>query len=280
MPSRLNNSRVPRGPVEAELVFYKDPADGSAPYNYVEEPPEGQPRRNYSEARHQVSLSDIRGEEDKYTLDRDAFQVLQGIPSKTTYETYNSDDAVQQIYYPEVEKLLLEKVPGAHKIIIFDHTIRRTDPKASRHPVQQAHGDQTKWSAAQRVRRHVADPEEAEKLLRGRYRIINVWRPINGAVESFPLAFASAATLDDTDFAKIEHRYPHFSGEIMGVKYNPKSEWKYCSGLEDDERLLLKCSDTAEGVGERVPHTAFVDPRSPPNAKGRESIEVRTIVFG
>ncbi|KAE8139126.1 hypothetical protein BDV38DRAFT_242808 [Aspergillus pseudotamarii] len=280
MSAQANNPRVPRGPVEAEIVFYKDPVDGSAPFNYVEEPPEGQPQRNYSEALHKVHITDIRGQEDQFTLDRDAFQVLQDIPSQTTYETFNSEDAIKQLYYPEVEKLLLDKVPGAHKIIIFDHTIRRADPKASRQPVRQAHGDQTRWSAAQRVRRHVTDPEEAETLLRGRYRIINVWRPINGAVESFPLAFASAATLGDTDFAKIEHRYPHFSGEIMGVRHNPNAEWKYLSGVDDDERLLLKCSDTEEGMAERVPHTAFVDPRTVPDAKGRESIEVRTIVFG
>jgi hypothetical protein len=246
----------------------------------VEEPPEGQERRNYGDDLQKVTISDIRGQEDQFTLDRDAFQVLHGIPSQTTYETFNSEEAIQQIYYPEVEKLLREKVPGVQKVIIFDHTIRRTDPNASRHPVQLVHGDQTKWSAAQRVRRHVTDPEEAEKLLRGRYRIINVWRPINGVVESLPLALGSAASLDKTDFVEVEHRYPHFKGEIMGVKHNPKTEWKYCSGLDDDERLLLKCSDTEEGVAERVPHTAFVDPRSPPDAKGRESIEVRTIVFG
>ncbi|KNG86409.1 putative methyltransferase [Aspergillus nomiae NRRL 13137] len=280
MSSQANNPRVPRGPVEAEIVFFKDPADGSAPFNYVEEPPEGQPQRNYSDVSHKVQIADIRGQEDQFTLDHDAFQVLQGIPSQTTYETFNSDEAVKQLYYPEVEKLLLEKIPGAHKIIIFDHTIRRADPNASRQPVQRAHGDQTRWSAAQRVRRHVTDPEEAEKLLQGRYRIINVWRPINGAVESFPLAFAKAGSLGDTDFAKIEHRYPHFSGEIMGVRYNPNAEWKYLSGVDDNERLLLKCSDTEEGMAERVPHTAFVDPRTAPDAKARESIEVRTIVFG
>jgi hypothetical protein len=29
-----------------------------------------------------------------------------------------------------------------------------------------------------------------------------------------------------------------------------------------------------------VPHTAFVDPRTPKGAKGRESIEVRALVYG
>ncbi|ODH44986.1 hypothetical protein ACO22_00537 [Paracoccidioides brasiliensis] len=47
--------------------------------------------------------------------------------------------------------------------------------------------------------------------------------------------------------------------------------------MANDERLLLKCSDSKDVKGKRVPHTAFVDPRTPPGAPGRERIEVRTL---
>ncbi|KAK9494193.1 putative methyltransferase [Lipomyces doorenjongii] len=270
------------GPVEAVLIFYDAPADGAAPFNYVEERPEGQPQRNYEMTTMVVvAISDIRGQEDQISLDRDAFRVLRGINSQTTYETFNSDEEIRQVYYPEVENLLLQQVPGAHTIILFDHTIRRVESNAARQPVNQAHANQTTRSAELRLRRHIADQgKEADELLRGRYRIINVWRPINGTVESSPLAFASATTTSDVDFVAIEQRYPDFNGEIMGVKYNPAMEWKYCSGLENNERVLLKCSDTQAGVVSRVAHSAFVDPRTAVNAKGRESIEVRALVFG
>lgn len=266
--------------VRAELVFYKAPADNTNPFNYVETPPTGMPVRNYSSDLRNVTISDIRGQEDRFALDRDAFQTVAGIESSTTYDTFNSDDDIKRVYYPEVEELLLERIPGAHTIIIFDHTIRRANPEAARQPVNQAHADQTKRSAELRVHRHGKDTEYADRLLRGRYRIINVWRPINGVVESSPLAFASATTTDESDFVTIEHRYPTFNGEIMGVKYNPKTEWKYCHGVDDDERILLKCFDNREGVATRVAHTAFVDPNTPSNAKSRESIEVRAMVFG
>lgn len=271
---------VPRGPAEAELVFYVPPADGSVPFNYVEKPPEGQPERNYGEATHKVHLTDVRGHESEYNLDKDAFQVFQNVPSATTYETWNSDEAIQKIYYPEVEKILLDNVPGAHRIIIFDHTIRRQNPNAPRQPVNRAHVDQTPRAAEDRVRLHVEDPKEADELLKGRYRIINVWRPLNGAVQASPLAFASSDSVDQNDLVGIEHRYPHRTGETMGVKHNPNQNWLYWSGMDNDERLFLKCSDTKEGVAARVPHSAFDDPRTPPGAKPRESIEVRALVFG
>lgn len=272
---------IPRGPVETEISFFEHPADGSAPYNYVEEPPSGVPRTNFERKPHKVVVDDIRGHEAEYNLDKDAFQVYSGVSSAATYDTFSDDEAVKRVYYPEVERFLLDNVAGAHKVILFDHTIRRQDPKANRQPVNAAHSDQTDRATEWRVRLHVGDEQEAERLLKGRYRIINVWRPINGAVQAAPLAIASAASVDDDkDLVPIEHRYPTRTGETMGVVYNPKVQWKYWSGIDNDERILLKCSDNQPGVGKRCPHTAFVDPRTPQGAKARESIEVRALVFG
>ncbi|KAL2833901.1 hypothetical protein BDW59DRAFT_138258 [Aspergillus cavernicola] len=268
----------PNGPVSVQIKFLDPPKDGSVPYALV--PATGPPQENYAAIGHQVSLNDIRGHESEYHLDKDAFEPLQNIPSTMSYEMWESDETVKTTYYSEVEDLILKNVPGAHKVAIFDHTIRRHNPNADRQPVFFAHVDQTPYAAELRVRQSITDPEEAEKLLAGRYRIINVWRPLNGKVEAMPLAFASAASVGPDDLSKIERRYPHYTGETMGVKYNPNQQWFYWSGVDDDERILIKCSDTQEGAAKRVPHSAFEDHRSPPDAKPRESIEVRAIVFG
>lgn len=284
--TNLNTSSyIPRGPTAAELTFYAPPPDGSAPFNYVETPPAGQPPRNYLEITQQVSLNDIRGDEQSYNLDKDAFQALSNITTKTTYSTFDSDAAVRETYYPEVESLLLSSIPGAHKIVLFDHTIRRQTPGAPRQPVTRAHVDQTPRAAADRVRLHIPDVAEAEKLLAGRYRIVNVWRPLTvEPVQSAPLAFASAESVNADDLVPIQHRYPNRTGETMGVKFNPGQKWNYWSGMTGDERLLLKCSDSkglgGAEVGQWVPHTAFWDSRTPEGARGRESIEVRALVFG
>ncbi|KAL4915415.1 hypothetical protein BDW62DRAFT_125216 [Aspergillus aurantiobrunneus] len=266
------------GPVSVELCFLDPPSDGSIPHAVV--PSSGPPQENYSSVAHQVTLKDIRGHEQEYNLDKDAFAALQNVPSAMTYQSWDSDETVKTAYYAEVEDVILKHVPGAHKVVIFDHTIRRYNPEADRQPVIFAHVDQTPRAAELRVREHVKDPEEAEKLLRGRCRIINVWRPLNGKVESMPLAFATAASVALSDLSTIERRYPHYTGETMGVKYNANQQWLYWSGIDDDERILIKCADTREDVARRVPHSAFRDPRSGADAKPRESIEVRALVFG
>lgn len=287
---------IPRGPVDAELTFFAPSADGSAPFNYVETPPPGQPQRNYGEEPHTVRIADIRGQEDTHSLDSSAFEALKAadVPrSQTTYATFDNDNAIKETYYPEVEQLLLSRVPGAHRIVIFDHTIRRSAPNAARAPVTRVHIDQTPRSTEQRVRYHLSSDEEAEEALRGRYRIINVWRALvpdadrGRRVNANPLALAASPSVPESDLVGIEHRYPHRTGETAGVKYRlsetgeQTQAWYYWSGMSADERLLLKCADSETGVaGRRAPHTAFVDPRTPEDAPGRESIEVRALVFG
>lgn len=273
-------SYIPRGPVTASLNFFRAPDDGSAPHNWVEKPTDGTPQRNFGETVVDVTMNDVRSHEQDFHLDKDAFQGLTNISSQMAYADWADDSKVTSIYYPEVEHLLLTHVPGAHKVTLFDHTIRRSHPSAPRAPVTRVHVDQTARSTEWRVNLH--DPSDADTLLQGRYRIINVWRPLNGPVQAHPLGFASATTVNDEDLIPVEHRYPHRTGETAAVQYNDAQKFYYWSGMENDERLLLKCFDSEdkEGVGRRVPHTAFVDPRTPEGAMGRESIEVRALVYG
>ncbi|KAI0799919.1 hypothetical protein GGR55DRAFT_692557 [Xylaria sp. FL0064] len=283
MPSAI--SSVPSGTVTAKLNFSRPPPDGQVAFNYVDAPPAGEPQHNVEKHWQEVTIEDVRGRESEFNLDRDAFQIIQNVPESKETE-FVDDASIKANYYPEVEKLLLDNIPGSNRIFLFDHTIRRADPKANRKAVQSVHIDQTAYSAEKRVRSHMGD--DAEKLLQGRYRIVNVWRPLNKKpLESMPLGFASSSTLDQKDVIPVEHRYPHgYVGQTAAIAYNPSQKWYYLSGMVGSERLLLECFDSEslkEGStvdGGRVAHTAFEHPLSPPDAEGRESIEVRAIVFG
>lgn len=281
-------SKVPRGPVTAKINYYEPPADGATPFNHVDTPPAGLPQRNFTAVAVDTHIDDIRGREDHYNLDRDAFAVIRGVPDSAERD-FVDDDSIRKNYYPEVEALLLRHIPGSNRIVFFDHTVRRAAPGAARAPVAQAHIDQTAASAVLRVRRHLP-ADDAERVLRDgtRYRIVNVWRPLNKKpVESFPLAFASSHAVRDDDVVPVEHRYANgYTGFTAGIRPHPDQQWHYLSGMTGDERLLLECFDSEalrEGsgvLGGRLPHTAFEDPRTHPEAEGRESIEVRALVFG
>ncbi|KAJ4861758.1 hypothetical protein N5P37_002567 [Trichoderma harzianum] len=272
---------IPKHDVNTILNFFKDNEDGSPPApTYVGKP---ETYTNRPIASHQVTIHDVAGEEDKYTLDKSGFQFHR---HTSIEKDFLDDDQIKAKYYPETEQLLKD-VTGASKIFIFDHTIRRHNPDdtttsansdaALRGPVQRVHIDQSYTAAASRVPFHL--PEEAEELSKGRVQIINVWRPIK-QVQRDPLAVAEAESVVEEDLVPIGLIYPNRNGETLSVRYNEGHRWFYKSGLTPEEVLLIKCFDSkTDGRARRVPHTAFSDSTSPASAPTRESIEVRALVF-
>lgn len=173
---------------------------------------------------------------------------------------------------------------GASRIFIFDHTIRRAqkdmrDPSQPlRGPVNRVHIDQSYSAAKSRVPHHL--PEIADELLKTRYQIINVWRPIKPIYRD-PLAVAKANSVPDTDLVPVSLIYPNRKGQTLTVRPNPKHEWFYAYGQTPEEVMLIKCFDSKlDGRARRVPHTAFVNERTTGDEfPARESIEVRCLVF-
>jgi len=110
--------------------------------------------------------------------------------------------------------------------------------------------------------------------------VVNVWRPIGGPVEEFPLAVCDARSIARDDWVPTDLVYPGRLGEVYSVRYNPAHRWYYYPSMRPDEALLIKTYDSAEdGRARFSAHTAFVDPTTPPTAAPRESIEVRALVF-
>lgn len=286
--------------VQTTLNFFKDHADGSPPTpNYVQRP---QSYYNQPTETIPVTIHDVSGHELDYTLDGNGFQYYY---HDSAEKDFLDDEQIKRVYYPETEQLLKDAyVPpplhhtdlreqeanknstGASKIFIFDHTIRRA-PKDSRTaapatpeaplrgPVQRVHIDQSYIAAKNRVTHHLPSSPE---LLKGRYQIINVWRPIKPIFKD-PLAVADAHSVPDSDLVGIKLIYPDREGETFGVRANPGFKWFYRYGQTPGLVTLIKCFDSkVDGRARRVPHSAFVNPETE-GEESRESIEVRALVF-
>jgi hypothetical protein len=224
----------------------------------------------------QVEIRDGRGE--TFLLDVHGFAV---VPHATRVVDFLRDD-LKASYYPEVADLI-QRVSGARRVVVFDHTLRSGDEgereaKLLREPVLQAHNDYTEWSGPNRVRELL--PEEAERLLAGRFAIIQVWRAINQPIQSNPLAIADARSVAPGDLLVAERRYPHRVGQTYRLKYNPAHRWYYFPRMRRDEALVFKVYDSEkDGRARFTPHTSFADPSTPPGAPPRQSIEARALAF-
>jgi hypothetical protein len=269
--------RLPR--VEG-ILYYLAPMS-ERPMNLAYDPPPGVPRSNGAPEPHLMTIYDSRPVADKLSLDVEGLAV---VTHRSAVNNFYDEDELRQVYYPEAERLLAD-VTGASRVVVFDHTIRRRvaggidrAPGTPRQPVTAVHNDYTVKSGPERVRDLMG--EEAEELLRRRFEIVNVWRPIRGPLRDAPLAICDAASVAFTDFVPSDLVYRDRTGEIYRVRYNPAHRWFYVPEMRTDEAVLIKCYDSAEdGTARFTAHSAFDDPTAPADILPRESIELRTLVF-
>lgn len=87
-------------------------------------------------------------------------------------------------------------------------------------------------------------------------------------VDSFPEGDALTAPVEGEDQMIAASIFRH----------RPDHRWWYFSNMDRDDVLLFKFYDSDHSVTWRCPHTAFHD-TSLPNAKIRESIEVRAVAY-
>ena len=219
------------------------------------------------------------GRDRDFALERDGFRFVR---HDTKVADFFDQDDIKRVYYPEMEALIKAE-SGAKRVVVFDHTLRTADDELReaqkiREVVRRVHNDYTEWSGPQRLREIL--PDEAEELLKRRFAIIQVWRPIRHPVETDPLAICDARSVSFDDFVISERRYPNRVGQTYVVIYNPKHHWYWFPRMRRDEALVFKVYDSEkDGRARWTAHTAFPDPLSPPNARPRESIEIRTLAF-
>ena len=117
-------------------------------------------------------------------------------------------------------------------------------------------------------------PDEADDLLRGRFAIIQVWRPIRHPVETHPLGIADARSVDAKDFIISERIYPNRVGQTYAVGLQSQrtigtgsracgATRRWCSRYSISAR-------TAAPAGPRTPRST-IRPRRPTHARARAS---------
>jgi len=227
-----------------------------------------------------VRLHDGRALRDTFDLEVSGFEFVDHV---SKMKNWFDENEIASVYYPECVELI-KKVSGASRVHVFDHTLRSGDEEERntrliREPVMSVHNDYTEWSGPQRVRDLL--PLEAEALLKKRFAVIQVWRPISTwPVQRNPLAIADARSLDMKDLIAAERRYPDRVGETYQIKYNPDHYWYYFPLMRREEALVFKVYDSKkDGRARFTAHSSFDNPAAPADAPPRQSIEIRTIAF-
>jgi hypothetical protein len=263
--------------VQTTLNYWDDPGDGSKPTPiYIGK---GRITNERPHLAHDVVVTDVSGDETKYTLDSHGFQYC---PHKSIEQDYLDEHQIQNVYYEECRKLIKD-ITGASRVHIFNHKVRRGPTQwhhlglknlANRGPVTKTHVDQSYYGAELRLKWEF--PKEAEKLKENRYQIINIWRPIKTILKD-PIAVADFQSVPDNDLVGAEMTEDDFKGESWVVRHNPDHQWYYKYRMTPQDVLLIKCFDSSTDVARRSLHSAFEDPAHV-HEESRQSIEVRCLI--
>ena len=261
---------------------------------YFLEPPSGMPEENMRYDNLTVAIRNARSSNPPASIDREGFEL---VTHHTAVSDLHDQAAILSVYYREVEQLV-KQATAASAVVAFDWNIRSSVvrgnesgvvvnevdeeeayvPEQVQPPVRSAHNDYTDLSGPQRVRDVMGD-SEARELLKHRFAIINVWKPINGPVLQVPLAVCDARTISPGELVDTDLVYADRTGEISMLTYNPNQRWYYVPEMRTEEAMLLKCYDSEHNRVRFTAHSAFDDPTSAVDAPPRESIEIRTLVF-
>jgi hypothetical protein len=212
---------------------------------------------------------------------------------------------VERVFYPEIEKLLLEFFPDATDALVYNHDVfdkdyagDRTEDQDNKNPGVNAryatlvHNDLNDNSGRVRCRelltknlrnfgreQHCTE-EEADAKMSRRFVSINLAKPME-TVEQFPFILCAWPSFADQAYITNYRIYDDRVGETTRFTYRAEHEWYWFPQQKPNEVSMLKCYDsvTDGSVSRYSFHTACIDPTAPEDARNRKNVVVRAFVF-
>ena len=220
-------------------------------------------------------------------------------------ENFYDAAEVERVYYPEIEKLLLEFFPDATDALVYNHDVfdmdyagDRTEDQDAKNPgvnteyVNLVHNDLNDNSGRVRCRellttnlrnfgraQHYTEAEAEAKMSR-RFMSINLAKPME-TVGQYPFVLCAWPSFADQPYINNYRVYDDRVGETTRFTYRPDHEWYWIPQQTPTEVSMLKCYDsvTDGSVSRWSFHTACIDPTAPADAPCRKNVVVRSYVF-
>ena len=212
---------------------------------------------------------------------------------------------VERVFYPEIEKLLLQLFPDATDALVYNHDVfdkdyqgDRTEDQDNKNPGVNAnyanivHNDLNDNSGRVRCRELLTKNlrnfgrqqhytgEQADAKMSRRFVSINLAKPME-TVGQNPFVLCAWPSFADQPYINNYRVYDDRVGETTRFTYRPDHEWYWLPQQKPTEVSMLKCYDsvTDGSVSRWSFHTACVDPTAPDDALCRKNVVVRSYIF-
>ena len=220
-------------------------------------------------------------------------------------ENFYDAAEVERVFYPEMEKLLLEFFPDATDALVYNHNAfdkdyegDRTEDQDNKNPGVSAdysnvvHNDLNDNSGRVRCRelltknlrnfgreQHYTESQADAKMSR-RFMSVNLAKPME-TVRQYPFVLCAWPSFADQPYITDYRIYDDRVGETTRFTCRPDHEWYWLPEQTPTEVSMLKCYDsvTDGSVSRWSFHTACIDPTAPDDAPSRKNVVVRAYVF-
>ena len=220
-------------------------------------------------------------------------------------ENFYDAAEVERVFYPEIEKLLLEFFPDSTDALVYNHDVfdkdyegDRTEDQDNKNPGVNAnyanlvHNDLNDNSGRVRCRelltknlrnfgrkQHYTEGQADAKMSR-RFMSINLAKPME-TVRQNPFVLCAWPSFADQPYITNYRIYDDRVGETTRFTYRPDHDWYWFPAQKPTEVSMLKCYDSIiDGSVSRWSfHTACIDPTAPDDAPCRKNVVVRSYVF-
>jgi hypothetical protein len=220
-------------------------------------------------------------------------------------ENFYDAAEVERVFYPEMEKLLLDFFPGATDALVFNHDVfdkdyqgDRTEDQDNKNPgvngnyANLVHNDLNDNSGRVRCRelltknlrnfgreQNFTDAEADAKMSR-RFMSINLAKPME-TVRQFPFVLCAWPSFADQPYVNNYRVYDDRVGETTRFTHRADHDWYWLPAQTPTEVSMLKCYDsvTDGSVSRWSFHTACIDPTVAEDAPCRKNVVVRSYVF-
>lgn len=296
------------------LYYYLEVKDGGIVQTY----PGTAFEKRRKHVPHEMHIHDLRPIRQDFTLDKAGFELINHV---TKVKDFTDDDHVKEVYYPEITEIV-KRVTGGDHVHIISHMCRRATTKEALgdaakkddmdfvtvvNPARFVHVDQSYRGSEQILYLNLPE-EEADRLIKKRWAIVNIWQPFAKKVTRDPLAFCDYRSLDEKDlrtvvanlpppgagqYANVSKNMAHkpryeynLNGEkapryeVANLAYNPGQKWYYASEMTPEEAWVFKIFDSKkDGRARCAVHSSFPLVGQDEEGEARTSVEARCFVF-
>ncbi|KAI8949996.1 putative CmcJ-like methyltransferase [Xylaria longipes] len=218
---------------------------------------------------------------------RDVFDInLNGFcidTNLTLEEALERPEEAELEYQAELELILHKHFPEYTRFEGLDFVVRRRHPDYPSEKVQLvnyqqpatvAHSDYTPEGAIEQLKGSF--PGQEAHFLDKEYDMINVWKPLVGPNNDWPLALCDYSSIHPSDITQADVLHADRITENQLLHPNDQHRWYYVENQQPNDLIVFRNVDS---TGKRAVgfHAAIPNPSStePP----RSSVEVRFVAF-